>query len=454
MKNIYLVFLAYLLTTNAATAQQRWQEKPLGIKKLFPFQISTVNERVAWVATWSGNFAVSPWRFTDIAHHFSRTIDGGQTWISGSFPVVGTTGYTDNIMGVSADTAFIAHYSYAEGGLVYRTYDGGLNWSKVLARGRGMSWVHFWNLKSGIALSANEFGSFGIFKTNDTGDNWSRTPPAQIAPALSSEVPYAGVYAATGNTVLFSTSQRRVFRSTDKGDNWTMTPMPSPTQELNSISCDGKGNCLISGGNYADSLQFTGRFYSSQDTGLTWTPLPINQFCGTEIKYIPNTSVAITSVRKNNRPKDGKFTTMITADHGQTWQVIDTTTRIFAFGMVNRTTGFATEYQNDTTDAMVYRYVGSPLSGLWHTEILRGQFDIFPNPVATDKLTLSLEGFETGNYMLLVNSINGALMHRQNIQLDTKQQIILSTINWQSGVYTLTLTSAKGSVTRKVVKTN
>jgi photosystem II stability/assembly factor-like uncharacterized protein len=456
MKNRHYLFIFMCLwTLSNASAQQRWQEKPLGVQKLFPTQISAVNDRVAWVATWSGNFAVSPWRFVDTAHHFSRTIDGGQTWTSGTFPIVGTKGYTNNIMGLSADTAFLSFYNYTDGGVVYRTYDGGLNWTKTLARGRGMSWVHFWNKQEGVALSTNELGSFGLFKTSDSGDNWNRVTPSQIPPPLTSEIPWAGIYTATGgNTLLFSTSQRRVFRSTDKGENWTATPMPSPTQELNSITCDGKGNCLISGGNYADSLQFTGRFYRSQDTGLTWTALPINQYCGTEIRYIPNTSIALASVRKNNRLNGGGFKTLLTSDHGQTWQVIDTTTRIFAFGMVNRTTGFATEYQNDTTDAMAYRYIGSPLSGLWNAEILRGAFDVFPNPVATGNLTLSLDGFETGDYLLLVNSINGALIHRQSIHFDTKQQIILPVTDWQSGIYTLILTSAKGSVTRKVVKTD
>ena len=356
MKNkIYLFALACLLTMTVATAQ-RWQEKSLGVGKLFPTQISVVNEQIAWVATWAGNFAISPWRIIDTAHHFSRTIDGGQTWKSGTFPSSGLC-LTSNIMAINADTAFVAHTDFMNinRGSVYRTYDGGLNWTNVLNKKPNVNYVHFWDKQNGITVFDIDAGGFPIYKTNDGGDTWTRVFSTQIPATLSYEYT-SWRYAATGNTFLFTTTRKRVFRSTDRGENWIVTNMPSPTQELNSPTCDGKGNCLVSGGNYADSLQFTGRFYRSQDTGLTWTALPINQFCGTEIQYIPNTSTAITSVRKNNRPKDGKFTTMITSDHGQTWQVIDTTARIFAFAMVNRTTGFATEYQNDTTESMVYRY--------------------------------------------------------------------------------------------------
>jgi photosystem II stability/assembly factor-like uncharacterized protein len=452
MKNkIYLFAFAYLFSMTVATAQ-RWQEKPLGVQKLLPVKISMVNERVAWVVTWGGNFSISPWRFIDTGHHFSRTIDGGQTWKSGTFPVSGY-GYTGNIAAINADTAFIAHNDNIDGGIVYRTFNGGVNWTKVQSKFSTLNWVHFWDKQNGIAAYNPDFRGFGIFKTSDGGDTWTRVNFLAIPLHFTGESMYFD-YAASGNTLLFATTGKRIFRSTDKGETWTVTTMPSPTQELNSITTDGRGNCLVSGGNYGDSLNFTGRFYRSQDTGLTWTALPLNQFCGTEIKYIPNTSTAITSVRKNNRPKDGKFTTMITSDHGQTWQVIDTTSRIFAFGMVNRTTGFATEYQNDTTESMVYRYIGSPLSGLWSGEILRGQLEVFPNPVVSDNITLSLNGFETSDYILLVNTISGELIHRQNLHIDVQQQIILPTNNWQSGIYTITLTSAKGSITRKVIKTN
>lgn len=455
MKNkLYLILALYVCSLNLTTAQQRWQEKPLGLQKLFPVDISVVDAKIAWVVAWSGNFAVSPWNLTfNNAHHFSRTLDSGKTWTSGTFPYI-NYGYTQNIVALSADTAFIAHNTYSTGGIIYRTTNGGQTWTEALSNAKAINGVHFWDRQNGIALFDPIIGGFGIFKTADGGSSWSRIPVQNVPTPNATEIgAKTAFFNAKSNMILLPTTQNRILRSVDKGETWTYSTIPSPSQEYNAIDCDGRGNCLITGGNYADSLQFTGRFYSSTDSGLTWTASALNQYCGTKLQYIPGTSAALVSVRKNNRLNGGNFKVMLTTNQGQTWQVVDTT-RIFAFGMVNNKTGFATEYQNDTTETMAYRYIGSPLSGLWQGEILRGVFDVYPNPVVTDNLNLRLEGFESGEYVLLVNNINGELIHRQTIHFDTKQQIIVPTNLWQSGIYTLTLTSAKGRITRKAVKTD
>ncbi len=454
MKNkLYLIILIFLCSLNGIKAQQRWQEKSLGLQKLFPVSISAVDAKTAWVVTWAGNFAVSPWIFTDTAHHFSRTVDSGRTWTSGTFPYL-AKGYTINISAVSADTAFIAHYTYGRGGIIYRTTDGGATWTNVFSSIYQNQGVYFWDKLNGITLlNPDVSSSFGIYKTSDAGANWARISLLKIPSPLANEQGFP-VFNVTGNTVQFLTSKGRILRSINRGDSWTALTVPSPSQEHNSIDCDGRGNCLMSGGNYSDSLNFTGRFYSSTDSGATWTASALTPYCATTVQYIPGTSIALASVRKNNRFPQNSFRVMLTTNHGQTWQVIDTTSRIYALGMVNNKSGFATEYQNDTSKTMVYRYIGSPLSGLWSGDILRGQFTAYPNPVSSAELNLNLEGFDSGDYTLLINNINGELIHRQNISFDSRQQIIIPTNLWQSGVYVLTLTSAKGSVTRKVVKTN
>ncbi len=452
MKNVYMILLTLFISNGIIKAQIRWDSASLHVNKLFPYGISAVNSNVAWTMTWGGNFTVSPWRFVDTAHHFSRTIDGGRTWSSGVYPFV-DYGYTPKIFGVSADIAWVAHSLNSGDGLLFQTKDGGNTWTMPYSRKVPIAWVHFWDSENGIILYNPDFAGFGIYKTNDGGVTWKRrtTLPAH----LPGEGSYGGVYSAKGNVILFATSRGRIFRSTDNGESWAVSATLLPTsQEYNDISCDGKGNCIVSGGIYRDSLAFTGRFYTSSDNGTTWTAQPLHNFVCASAQYIPGTSTIIAAGRNNNNPLKSKFRVILSHDNGASWQVIDTTVRIFSLSFIDKNTGFATRYPNDNNETMAYRYLGSPLTGLWQGEILRGHLKLFPNPILSGELQISLNDFETGEYRLLVNSMNGELIESRNIEYQTPQNIVIPTSHWLSGMYFVTLTSAKGKITQKVIKTN
>ena len=452
MKNVYLFILFFALCCNALFAQQRWDSASLNIQKLFPYNLRAVDEKVAWVITLGGNFSTSPWYYVDTAHHFSRTADGGKSWSSGTYPSVGG-GFAANIFPLSYDTAWVAHNDYVLGGVLYRTFDGGETWTNRFSAPRGVvDWVHFWDKKNGTAVFDPDSLGFGIYKTTTSGVTWQRV--ASLPKPYLGEYAFSGNYATSGDVMVFPTNKGRIFRSNDCGQTWTVSSLLVPAEEPNDISCDDNGNCLLTSGNYTGRNPFTGRFHYSSDTGKTWRPRILNEYSGTAVEYIPGTSLALAAVRENNSYLTGHFRLLLTADHGLTWQVIDSTLRIKALSFMSRTSGLATEYQNDDTESMIYYYIGSPLVGLWSREILRGGFEVSPNPVVSDNLHISLSGFETNDYRLLVNNVAGELVYAQNISFSEKQELIVPVNNWQSGIYILTLTSNKGSVNRKVVKTH
>src|SRR5262245_6274937 len=76
--------------------------------------VSTVNDTVAWVSGSNGTFA--------------RTVDGGNHWTSGVVAGAEKLDFRD-VHGVDANTAYLLSIGEGENSRIYKTTDSGKNWT-------------------------------------------------------------------------------------------------------------------------------------------------------------------------------------------------------------------------------------------------------------------------------------------------------------------------------------
>jgi len=224
-KNLLLI----LLTTSFVVNAQFWSPKATGFTT--PSRslnsISIVDANVIWANAFD-NLDPNNQDFT--IKEFTRSIDGGNTWTSGTInlgPNSSDMG-SSSITAASASTAWISVSPGATNtGGIWKTIDGGTNWTKqpTALFNSGVSYpnfVHFWNETDGIAQGDPENGEFEIYTTTNGGTNWTRVPAANIPdPDVAGEFGYFNLFTVSGNTIWFGTDLGRIFRSSDKGLTWT-----------------------------------------------------------------------------------------------------------------------------------------------------------------------------------------------------------------------------------------
>lgn len=115
--------------------------------------------------------------------------------------------------------------------------------------------------------------------------------------------------------------------------------------------------------------------------------------------------------------------------------------------------GFAAGWQPlaDTSHVDVYRYTGSPLTGLFERKPMDVNLSAFPNP-ASDFIRVQLESPEEQEWLLLLNDANGRLLHKETIEKTNHWNTTLGLHSLPAGWYTLTVSTAKGMATKKVLK--
>ncbi|MFM7729344.1 MAG: hypothetical protein ACKO7B_21780, partial [Flavobacteriales bacterium] len=126
MKKQVLIVCLSLLSLGAF-AQGTWvsQASNFGPVSSGVRYISPVDTNVLWICAYDGSGGGAD------RQDFSRTLNGGTQWTSGTVPVSATYDWS-MICGVTADTAFAVFYdpTAATGGGIWRTADGGATWTQ------------------------------------------------------------------------------------------------------------------------------------------------------------------------------------------------------------------------------------------------------------------------------------------------------------------------------------
>ncbi len=99
----------------------------------------------------------------------------------------------------------------------------------------------------------------------------------------------------------------------------------------------------------------------------------------------------------------------------------------------------------------MYRYIGSPLSGILSRKPLDAQVAVSPNPT-TGPFRVEVAAPSASDFWVLVNDANGKLVERKefNEMAQISQQFDLS--GYATGTYWMTVSNLHGSHTVQVLK--
>ena len=455
MKKFYVLFLligSFLGTANA----QVWQMQNVGysVAAAYPADIDIVDANVVWTATSQigdgSGVAVQLW---------SRTIDGGLNWTSGSF-TADTAYKVSNISAIDSNTCYIVTYNNvsSEDGLLFRTTDGGTTWdtiatSQIYAAAVGTfpfpNIVHFFDAANGMTMGDPRNGYYEIYTTTDSGATWTRVPSANIpAPLNASEYGLVNVYGANGDFIYFGTNNGRIFRSYDRGLNWVATTMGTAS------TANG-----VTGVTFRDSLNgFAQRAtatpvytnYRTTNGGATWTVVsPVGTMFRSDFMYVPGTSVMI-SVGANG---NGRGSSQSIND-GSNWVTLDTnglgtTDGYVSVDFLDSITGWAGGFAFDPLTDGIYRWAGGTV-GIGETTADQTSLNAYPNPSRDIVFLETSKTFKFNVTMSIVDVLGNVISEQTFARWSNPTTLNVS--NLSQGVYFVRIRSGNEVMVKRIVR--
>lgn len=384
--------------------------------------------------------------------YYTVTQDGGATWKTGTVPM-GPTPFIANLAATDAGTAYVIGLSNFAEAKTLKTVDGGTTWQVQSSNwDQAISWpdyIHAFSPAKACVIGDPRNGEFEIYNTFNAGQVWQPVAGSNIPDPLPGEFGYNNVGAAVGNTIWFGTSSGRVYRSKNSGGLWEASQTPLPA--IGYISFADSNNGIVTGGIVPGSIV---RMYNTADGGDTWTEISIvphgghfSLFGATCIPGEQHLLIGITTESLLSGPNE----TWISPDRGNSWQQVSSGEIIGWPTFLDKTNGWAGEYQQLSHPTKLFKYSGNPLSGLLTSATLDGTVAIFPNPTA-DFAEVTVQQTVPSACWCLLNDINGHLLRKFNIAPTAKFSQKVDLTGLPAGTYFITITNEKGSITKQVIK--
>lgn len=315
---------------------------------------------------------------------FTRTINGGITYLSGKIFPDTNTYHPISIEGIDANTAWVTSYlnSTQNKGSIYRTTNGGVTWSNMTPANMYTASTSFANLTCfitssiGVTVGDPVSGKFEIHRTIDGGNTWSAIAGTVIPNPLTGETAAMDVYEKYNSRYIwFGTNKGRIIYSGDFGQTWNVGSVGS-NYIIWRIAFRDANNGLALAYTYSSSVNFS--LFKTNNGGSTWTNIPLDPNLGLNgLSAIPGTNWYASCGSEM-----GNQLLSYTKDDGTTWinwgcaniQFLD-------IDFVNNNVGYAGGFSNKTNPSIdgMYKYIGTPLSNenIENTSI---SLSLFPNP--------------------------------------------------------------------------
>lgn len=439
------LLLSLLLVSVNGVIYSQWTSQSTGFSAVSRGvdDIEIVNASTVWAKAYDGTAAAAN------VQEFTRTINGGTTWIPGIIDIGDTTLQITNISAISGTTAWAGAVDATNGGGgVWKTTDGGVTWNKqnpsgYLSSTSFFNVVHFFDANNGITEGDPVGVEFEVYLTNNGGTTWTPVVAANIPNMASGEWGYNGGNVAAGNSFWFVTNKGKLYRTTDMGVTWTK--LSTPISDFGTTAINGKvhfsdnNNGVLLG--TIDSGT-TYKLYTTANGGTTWSAGVAYTQPYKNITYVPGT-LTLVGTGSTGAGASTVYSTGYSNDNGVTWTNIDSGTQRGGISFINGTTGWASGFTTSPTVGGIYKYTGAALST---TNFDKKQITATPNPTNG---TIQLTG-ATINEVAVFDIVGKQVF---NSKFSAVNDLSLDLSSLQAGAYILKATNDTGATqTIKIMK--
>lgn len=311
---------------------------------------------------------------------------------------------------------------------VFLSTNNGSNWSILDTNGLPRNAIIYSVVFSGSTLFASTYGS-GVFLSNDNGLRWFRANNGLPSPGNT----YVVAFAVSGSSVFAASQSNGVYLSTDNGQSWSGVNTGLENPYIASLVVNGTN---VFAGTYG------GGVFLSTDNGANWMPvnsgltnLVIHTLC-TGGSWLPAGEQGIFA-----GTDDGVF---LSTNNGASWTPIGLSNNIINALAASDSTIFAGTDSNGVWQQTLSNF---PL-GIKETPASPSTlFTLYPNPVSEGTVQLAFSDGLIGSKMEMYN-ITGQMLFSQTIE-STKTTLDISAL--PAGIYSVSLISANGMLTQKLV---
>lgn len=369
MKKQLLSILAAIATT-AVIAQQSpspsWsitQNASFSITSAGIRFMDAVDQNVVWVVGYDGTAPSRNYNW------YSVSSNGGTSFSSGNILPDTNTYVLANLDAVDANTAWVACYtkSIQSQGTIFRTTNGGANWSNMnnglmfVNAASFCNFVTFVTPSVGIAQGDPINGEYEIWRTTNGGLTWSQIPGANIPnPLNANEYGIVNVVTKHGNSnIWWGTNAGRIYYSNDGGISWSVANVNAGT---NIYVLEIAFSSPLNGVTYLNnngSLEV----YNTTNGGASWTlisPVPTN-LGANDIASVPGSNAFV-----SGGAGTGNQIISNSIDNGLTWSDYGSLNiQYLTVDMVSPTVGWAGSFSDPTSPAIggIWKYSGPAFSG-------------------------------------------------------------------------------------------
>jgi len=388
----------------------------------------------------------------DNSKHYSKTLDAGNTFDSGTIPEPASRGIVC-MAAIDGQTAWagMTDFMGSNGGAIWKTTNGGNSWIKQTNNnefaGGFLDNLYFFTPDSGVAFGDPNGGYYEIYTTVDGGSNWNRVAQSNVPAGLGGEYGlYGNSFCTTQNGIWCLTDHGRVYFSNDRGYHWQVsliangvsgaTAAISMTDPLNGAACE---------------IPWAPSIYLTNDGGITWTlqSIPVAATIN-RVSAIKNTPGAFVI----SDPFAGIFAT--TDNFVTTYPITTNSNPLSGWTllMYDATIGWTNPINTITDSALIK--ISNAVTGINDGNTLSNlsSLNILPNPVEVGYALVSYSLKTIADVTITLYDVSGKVIKHQNEKGKAgNNAMVFDFKNIQTGLYLLKLENGnQSSVTKVIVK--